>query len=189
MMRTNQDNTVGQPGAAWHVFVGYDDPQAQQRASEVCNFLTQHFGDEFEFVVNLCDLNCLGEAEQRRTAVEQAATARILVFATSARQSPATPVMQWMEDLCTKRHAREGALVGLVCRNAPDELRDAIETQLRQLAHRAGLDYLTHAPDCRALQIPSESGWADNRAAHLSGVLENILSSSRGPAELLGRSP
>jgi hypothetical protein len=189
MMRTKQDNTESRRSATWQVFVGFDDQQAQQSASEICDFLTQHFGDEFEFEVQLCDLNCLGEPGKQREAIEQAASAKILVFATSAKQSPTPPVLEWMEGLCAQRRAREGALVGLVCRNAPEELRDEIEIQLRQVAHRAGLDYLTHAPDCRALRIPNESEWVDARAAQLTGVLESILSTSRSPDALLGRSP
>jgi hypothetical protein len=185
MSRKNQKNTVGCQAAAWRVFVGFDSLQAQKRATEMCEFLTRRFRPEFDFDLRMCDFNSIGETECRQQAIQDAATARIVIFATSAKQALTPTVMEWMEGMCAKRHLREGALVGLVCGNAPAELRDSIEMQLRQLARRAGLDYLTHEPDCRALTIQEEPEWVDARAAKVGSVLEGILSTPGGSLEVL----
>jgi hypothetical protein len=179
MARMNQEYTQSGQCTVWRVFVGFDDSQAQQHAMQVCDSLNQRFQPDFEFQICLCDLNSIGEAECRHQAIEDAATARVVVFATSAKQALAPWVTEWMEGFCASRRLREGALVALVCKNAPDEIREPIESQLRHLAHRAGLDYLTHEPDCRSLETQEEPEWVSARAANLSSVLEGILSMPR----------
>lgn len=173
--------------SGWSVFVGFDDVRAQQRASEVCDFMAKQFWPEIEFDLHLCDLTHLGEPDYRQHAIMKAATARIVIIATSASKQLDLPLMEWMEGVCVQRRGREGALVGLVDPSAEDELRDAMDFQLRHLAHRAGLDYLTHAPNCRALCIPNEADWVETRAGKMGSVLEEILDKPSGPVETIDR--
>lgn len=189
MNRPNPNEMEVSQVTSWRVFVGFDDVQAQKRATEMCDALTRHFCPEFDFDLRMWDFNCIDEAEFRSRAVEDAATARIVIFATSAKQTLAPPLMEWMEGLCTRRHSREGALVGLVCRNAPAEVREPIEFQLRQLARRTGLDYLTHEPDCKALNTQEEPEWVEAHAMQVGSVLENILNMPKGSFEMLPGKP
>lgn len=168
----------------WQVFVGFDDSKARARASEVCEFMTHQFWPEIAFDLHLCDLTQLSEPGYRQLAITKAALARIVIIATSAPGEFEMPFIEWMNGLCLRRGGREGALVGLTDPEAADERRSAVDLQLRQLAHRAGLDYLTRAPNCRALCIPDRTDWLDSRAGQLGPVLEEILERPGRPIQL-----
>lgn len=183
MMCMNQN--MNHQGTIWRVFVGFDGLQARKRAADVCDSLARHFRPEFEFDLRICDFNSVGDEERRRQAIENAATARIVVFATSAKHNLAQPVLEWMEGLGKNRRSREGVLVGLVCGNAPAERRETIESQLRQFAHRIGWDFLTHEPDCRSLNVQEAPEWVEVRAAKVGSVLEGILDLSSAPVQTL----
>ena len=164
------------------VFVGFDNSEARTRASEVCDCMTAKFWPDMEFELHLCDFAQLGEPDYRQQAIKKAAAAHVVVMATSLSDVLDLPMTEWMEAVCALRHEREGALVALVDPAAEEEQRESTEQHLRRLAHKAGLDYLTHAPDCRTLQIPDEADWLDARIK-LSSVLESILEKSGRPVE------
>lgn len=180
----NQPNTENRPGITWRVFVGFDGSQARNLAAEMCDSLARRSRPDIEFDLQMCDFNSIGDAELRRQAIENAAAARIVVFASGARHNLTQPVLEWMEALSKNRRSREGVLVGLVCGNAPAERRETIESQLRQLAHRIGWDFLTHEPDCRSLNVQEAPEWVEARAGKMGPVLEGILNLSNAPVQM-----
>jgi len=181
----NSPTSETQARQTWDVFVTFDDDRAKQQATEVCDFITRVYWPEIEFELQWCDFGHLGDAEALEKAVRAAAEARIIIVSTSAKEPLPGATRAWMDRLCANRHRREGALIGLVGDDEESESRAAIEHQLRQAAHQAGLDYLTHAPDCRSLPMPDETDWVNAKAANLGSVLGSILSTPMKPP-LLG---
>jgi len=181
-MKPENLSNQGRPaGSEWPVFVGFDDLKARERASEVCDFMTRQFRPDIEFELHFCDFSQLPEADYRKNAISKAAEARVVIIARSTPSSIELPLIEWMEGLCAHRHGREGALVALIDPGAPEDVRDAMDAELRHLAHRSGLDYLTHAPNCRCLEIPGDTAWAGDRAGAMGTVLEKILQMPCGP--------
>lgn len=166
----------------WRVFVGFDDSNARQRASEVCESITRQFSPDIEFDLNPCDFHGLDEVENLERAIASAAAAKILIVSTSAGKGIEEGLHRWMDGLKAQRHGREGVLVRLVDPAAPDPFPESSDAGLRDLAHKLGLDYLTHAPDCRALRAEAGMETAEVRSRNLGPVLEEILTHSTRPA-------
>lgn len=170
--------------SGWSVFVAYDDLPARKRATAVCDFITARFWPEIEFDLHWCGLDRLGSPECARKAVDCASNARIVIIATSARDDIPAPVASWLNEWCVQRHGREGALIGLIDESAESQRREAVDHFLRAIAHRAGLDYLTHAPESGLALIPDESDWIIAKAEGMSSVLDGILSKTISPPKL-----
>jgi len=181
-MLTEQTQTkAGTRHGPWRVFVGFDDLRARERASDVCEFITKQFWPDIEFDLDLCDFHHLEDAEHLKRAVASAATAKIVVVSKSAGESVEAGLNLWMDGLRTQRHGREGVLVGLIDPAAPEPFRESSDLSLRRLAHELGLDYLTHAPDCRALQAEEQMETVDARSCNVGAVLEEILAHPTRP--------
>lgn len=169
----------------WRVFVGFDNPKAHKRASEVCNLITHKFWPDTEFELQPCNLEVLNEPAYQGQAVKSAAEARIVIIATSATQDFAPPMQAWMNAVKANRHGLEGVVVGLIDPEAPEESRDSSELVLRQFAHQMGLDYLNHAPECPVLTAEEETESLEPRAAELGSVMESILTLPWRPVVLM----
>lgn len=166
----------------WRVFVGYDNPETHQRASEVCNFIAHKFWPDIEFELQPCELGLLGDADYHAQAVASAAKAHIIIIASSTQEHSQWQLHTWLEGVRASRHGREGVVVGLLDPEAPEELRDALALTLRQFAHHAGLDYLDHAPHCLVMSAQEETETLPSRELELGGVMEEILAQPHNPA-------
>lgn len=181
MLPEQTQNKAGARHEPWRVFVGFDDLRARKRASDVCEFITKQFWPDIEFDLDLCDFHHLEDVAYLKRAVASAATAKIVVVSTSAGKGVAGGLNRWRDGLRAQRHGREGVLVGLVDPAAPEPFRESSDLGLRQLAHELGLDYLTHAPDCRALRAEAETEAMDMRSKDVGPVMEEILTHPTRP--------
>jgi hypothetical protein len=181
MMPETTQSRTGTHDHPWRVFVGFDDVRARRRASDVCEFITKQFWPDIEFELDLCDFHQLGNAENSNRAITSAAAAKIVIISTSASEESQSGMGLWIDGLRARRHGREGVLVSLVDPVAPEPLRVSAELGLRHLAHELGLDYLTHAPDCRALLAEEKMETVEVRSKNVGPVLEEILAHPTRP--------
>ena len=159
----------------WSILVAFHDSDAQRRAMQVCDNMVARFWPDMDLQVHWCSFNQLTDANHARDAAARAAGAKIVIVSTHADAGLPSEVGAWLDEWCRQRHGREGALIGLVegapncpgCELAQDHLRNA--------AHRAGMDYLTHEPACAPEPLPDEVNWFNSKAAEVGSVLGEML--------------
>jgi hypothetical protein len=106
----------------------------------------------------------------KREATKAACGADMVVFALSDRPMPER-IYAWAEAALSKRCEKEGrlALVG-------DARSSRNELALRNLAHRAGLDFITSVPPSLGSCLPESPEPYTNQAHEVSDLLVEILS-------------
>ena len=155
----------------------YENPATRERAVKLCDdFVTKSGGDP-EPEVHWQSFAELGSSGTADPAAEAAAVAEIIIFAISAQGDLPAHVKSWTEKWLGKRGEREGVLIGLLLdgRNNPCEIACLKEVYLRHLAHRAGMDYLTHLPALTRAVIPDSLDAFNERAGQTSSLLDDIL--------------
>ena len=141
----------------------------------VCDNMVSRFWPEMEFQMHWCSFDQLATSNIASAAARQAALANIIIIASGSNAGLPDTVKAWMDDWCNQRHGREGSLIALL-EGSPQNQEFALADQnLRNIAHRAGLDYLTHEPDFAPVPLPDESAWFNLKAAEVGPVLGNIL--------------
>jgi len=159
----------------WSILVAFHDLAARRRAMRVCDNMVARFWPEMEFQMHWCSFDQLATTEISNIAGGHAALANMVIIATGADAGLPDAVKLWMNEWCDLRHGREGALIALVEGPPEDPAIAMIHQDLRSLAHRAGLDYLTHEPAFAPMPLPDESAWFNLKAAEVGPVLGNIL--------------
>jgi len=166
----------------WLVVVMYDDSPTRQRAMDVCDHLAQRFWSEVELKFHWWRTDFLEDAGMAATAAENARDADFMVVCVVPDGELSPVVKQWFESWITQREGREGALIDLTTTTGPS-LRSAQRKQifLRDVAHRAGMDYLTHFPSAINRSLPDSFESATLRATQMTTVLDGILQHSPPP--------
>ena len=120
----------------------------------VCDNMVSRFWPEMEFQMHWCSFDQLATSNIASAAARQAALANIIIIASGSNAGLPDTVKAWMDDWCNQRHGREGSLIALL-EGSPQNQEFALADQnLRNIAHRAGLDYLTHEPDFAPVPLP-----------------------------------
>lgn len=115
-------------------------------------------------------------------AAERAAGADLIVFAMTGSGDLPQEIKLWIEEWLGKRTAHEGALVGLVeTESGPCPIACLKEIYLRHVAHRAGMDYLSHEPPTAQKAIPDSLDSFNQRAGQMTTVLDEILHTHSRP--------
>lgn len=123
-----------------------------------------------------------GSTSVASDAAMKAATADLIIFAISPAGELSLEIKLWIENWIVKRSDREGAIVGLVARQAsPGELACLKEIYLRHTALRAGMDYLSHVPSALAKAMPDSLESYRQRAGQVTSVLDEILCAGSPP--------
>jgi hypothetical protein len=167
----------GQPEVktAWSVVVIYEDITAREQAVDFCDQLVRRFWARFEFDVSWWSFALLEKATVALEAANQAARANLVIFSSVRSEQFPAPVTGWIESWLGRRGDREGILAGLVP-SEPAEGRVATNPYyLRQVAHRAGMDYLTQVPPNLLRSIPESLEFYAQRAVQVTSVLDEIL--------------
>lgn len=159
----------------WSILVAFHDRAARRRAMRVCDNMVARFWPEMEFQMHWCSFDQLASADVANVAARHAALANIIIIATAADAGLPDAVKAWMARWCEQRHGREGALIALVEGSQENQILALTHQDLRNAAHRAGLDYLTHEPAFALAPLPDESASFSLKAAEVGPVLEGIL--------------
>jgi hypothetical protein len=170
------DGIESEAKAARRVVVVYENNATREQALRFCNQLAENLCSPAELDVHWCSFSFLLDPASAGNAAEKAIDAEFIVFAVSVREDLPDEIKFWIENWLGKRNEREGAVVGLVdCPCGPGELPCLKEIYLRQVAHRAGLDYLSRAPSAGSTAIPDSLESYGQRAGQVTSLLDEIL--------------
>ena len=173
--------------AIWSVAVIFEDAKAQEFAITFCDSLVRRFWSDFEFDVSWWAFEGLRQPDAADEALKKSSGADVIVFSLQSQSQIPAHVQRWTDAWLQRRGEREGALVGLL--NAADESKDrAVVEQgfLRQLANRAGMDFLTEVPQNLLRRFPETLESCSERAHQVTTVLDGILHRP-GPAPRMPR--
>jgi hypothetical protein len=174
-----------QKAPAWSVVVVYEDTDLRQQAVNFCNSLVDRFWQRQSFELNWWSFSQLGESHTAKLAADEAASADLIVFAARPEAELPFEVMAWVESWISRRADREGELIGLLDHGAETSSEGAGRfVYLRNAAHRAGMDYLTHVPESIRIPIPDSLDSYTERADCVTSVLDEILHHSTAPPRL-----
>lgn len=123
----------------------------------------------------------LDEPKFADETAQLAMAADIVVFTGPAENGFAPESKLWIERWISKRDEREGAIVGIfISRTAPPQEKSGTQKEiyLRQIALRAGMDYLSHVPRFGIRAMPDSLDVYNQRAAQMTSVLHDILQTS-----------
>jgi len=166
----------------WSVLILYENDAARQEAVQFCDRLVQRFWARHEFDFSWWPILQLKEPGSGPEAGAKACQADMILFASHSDGDIPPWVESWMEDWLGQRGDREGALIALT---DPGLKRAKASSEkfvfLRNLAHRAGMDYLTRMPDHMARSIPDSLDSFTERADQITHVLDEILHRPAAP--------
>jgi len=182
MASAKNNEAPSQAKETWSVAVICEDELTRSRALAVCDRLVQQFWAEIEFQFHWWQFAHLREAAPAHDAANVAAAADLIVWATHPEGDFPEHVTAWIQTWLGKRGHREGALVALVGHEHDiSSKRIAKHLYLREVAHRANLDFLSEIPPFLRRSIPESLQWFNERAGQVSSTLDDILGRTSPP--------
>jgi hypothetical protein len=167
----------------WVIVVVYEDGGSRDHAVEFFDELTSQIGPQAEFDVSWWAFAMLRNGGANHDAARKAAVADMIVFALRPGGDLPHEIKSWIEASMVQRGEREGAVVGLMeGEPAPCAAACLKEVYLRRVAHRSGMDYLSHAAPTAARAIPDSLDSYQERAGQITSVLDEILHTQPPPS-------
>ena len=176
-----ESQTLCEEGCA---LVLYESPAAREQAIRFCEQMNCQ--EDGGLNAQWYSFEDLKTPSTRTDALNKAAEAEMVVFAISAIGDFPAEVKFWMENWIGKRGEREGMLVGLVL-DETSNTRDIAclkEVYLRHVAHRAGMDYLSHMPARIFRAMPDLLDSFAQRKEQVTSVLDEILQTGFVPPHM-----
>lgn len=169
--------------ATWSVAVVYEDRETREGAVACCDHLVARFWAGRELDVEWWSFGQLLTPESAQRALQKAAGADVMIFATRPQGAMPLEVQAWVERWLNQRGDREGTLIGVM---GPDAGHDTAERHvyLRKVAHRGGMDYLTDAAQYIWQDMPESAEFYNERAERVTSVLNEILHQEQAPPRL-----
>jgi len=161
--------------ATWSVLVVYENEHSRQLAVDFCDRLVERFWAKCGFDVNWASYEAIDDRKKAEELAAKAAEAGIIAFAHEGRRDFSWPLRVWVETWLTLRGEREGKLVGLCAGQMQHQKLPAGFSYLRQIAHRAGMDFITDVPQNILEPIPDSPDMVLSRASYVTSVLDGIL--------------
>lgn len=156
------------------VVVVYEDEVTRDAAVDFCDELVGKFWAKCSFDLTWYSFAQIMNQQTGLDAVGKAVEADIVVLATHPDGWIPAEVREWTERWIAERGEKEGALVGLLDPTSNGDAFTNKYTWARNVAHRAGLDYLTQTPE--TLQsFPDCPDSLSERARARTSVLDEIL--------------
>ena len=162
--------------STWLVVAVYGSAMSRQRAVGFCETLVRRFWARFDFEVSWLSFEDLKVDQAHLEMTRKAAAADLIVFVTEASSGLPRQVREWIEAWLGQRQEREGTLVALQALEetaAPSESES--QRYLRQVAHRAGMDFLTDVPEHIHNPFADIPEFYTERATQVTSVLDDIL--------------
>jgi hypothetical protein len=133
---------------SWSVLAICQQPESRQKAVQFCDELVQRFWDNYDITVSWFTHAELRDPAQRRRLHEASSRARLIVFEAGEKPIP-TEAFRELEECLRAREQREGLLAGIVQGKSSRN-----ELTLRNLAHRAGMDFISEVPPSLDSALP-----------------------------------
>ena len=164
----------GEGKVEWLVTILYGDDRSREEARRFCDKLIERFWRQHRFEVQWYSFDELEQTKAAKMAAQNASRSNLMIFAARPEVEIPFGVREWVEVWLEQRGEREGALVGLF---GPEEKANAAAKHIyfREVAHRAGMDYLTQVPETISEPIPDSIEAYDARANRVTSVLSEIL--------------
>lgn len=125
------------------VIVLSEDRATRDHALLICTHLASNLGGEVEFEIHPWQFQELLEPKAAWDSAELAARAQLIVYSMHHGREVPPVVRSWSESWADSRGNETGAIAGLIGLTASEESwKSARHDYLRQLAARAGMDYL-----------------------------------------------
>lgn len=158
------------------IVVVYETPAIREHAVGFCERLAREQESAVHSEMNWWSFRLLSNSIAGEDAAQHAAAADVAIFAMDAAGDLPDEIKWWIEKWLNKRGEREGALVGLLARDEPAaDVASFREIYLRNIARRAGMDYLSHSAPTTARAIPDSLDSFTDRAGQVTSVLDDIL--------------
>jgi hypothetical protein len=158
------------------IVVVCEDKVCRDQAVKFCDELVKRFWTQCEFEITWLSFDDLAAQNGSRNAAEKARSAQILIMSMNPAPEAPAELQAWSEAWLAQRGEREGYVIGL---GDPGHVpgggvsRNFVYT--RDVAHRAGMDYLTELPIEMRQAIPESLDCFCERAEQHSSVLDQIL--------------
>jgi len=170
------------PAKPFSIVVAFDDHTARQKAVQVYSRLLRHFGDDFDFDCNMWPFDELGANGHGLEAARVAASADMIVFASTNETLP-DAIKLWIEMWLAKKGSQETSVVAMIGTPNPQERPSTPgHVYLETVSRQTGMSYFAgqfQAPK----PIPAYSIAAIvARASALTPVLDEILHHPHAPA-------
>jgi hypothetical protein len=159
----------------WSVVVVFEDEETRKEAVAFCDGLVAKFWSTSGFEFGWWLVKDLTEPEAWEQSLASASQANILIASFAPGRS-VPELRQWLDAWRQRRGDHEGAVIGLLdpCAGLDCRLSEK-HAHLRDVAHQAGLDYLTEMPSRIDDPLPASIESYSERAEQVSGVLDAIL--------------
>jgi len=167
--------------ATWSIVVIYENTETRESAMGFCDHLVEQFWVESGLDVGWWSFEALQQANSARKAAEKAGSADWIIFAADSAGSLPAHVTAWVDGWLDHRGDHEGILVGLIPEAGAGDPCCEKHLFLRAVAHRAGMDYLTHLPETVCQPITDARDSFTERAQQVTSVLDEILHHARTP--------
>jgi len=182
MARKKQRSRQSAAKAPRSVVVVCEDAAAHELALGICDQLVKDHWSAVEFDFKWWQFAGLVDPQNALAAARAAADADMILFATHPEGDLPDIVKSWIEVLLDKRGVREGSLIGLT--GKASEAKGGVTGKhiyLREIAHRAKMDFLSEVPRLVPGMLPDNLDWVAQRAGQVTSVLDEILRRSAPP--------
>jgi len=171
--------------ATCSVVILFEEAQAREKAVKFCDQLVERFWAEREFNLTWLPFSALSDPDSAREAHVKAYSADMIVFATRPEIPVPPAVTDWVARCLANRRNREGTLAAVIDSGPVLQVRNSEnDAWLRNLAHRAGMDYLTEVPQNIDRPIPDSLDSYSERARYVTSLLHEILHQPAHPPTL-----
>lgn len=162
---------------ARHIAVIYENSAIREHAVRFCDRLGEDYHYDAGPEINWWSFRILSQPATANDAARKAAATDLIVFATSAEGDLPRDVKLWIENWLGLRGEREGALVSLIDHGeqGSSDVPPFKQIYLRHIAHRAGMDFLSHAPRTLSKALPDSLDSFNDRAGCITSTLKDIL--------------
>jgi hypothetical protein len=185
MKRQNSRPKTARPLRAKCVVVVYENPAVREHAARFCDHLSERHRAEARLEITWWSFAFIEQPVMAHDAGRRAADAELIVFALEPDGDLPQSIKVWIDGWIGKRCEHEGAIIGLTEHTRPGDIASLKEIYLRHVAHRAGLDYLSHASPTVPRAIPDSIDSFRARAGQMTSVLDEILRAPSLPPPLL----
>jgi len=185
MKRQNVKPKGTKPAQTKSAVVVYETPAVREHAARFCDHLSHQHRSEAKLEITWWSFAFLEHPVMAHDAARRAVDAELVIFAFRPDGDLPRSLKLWIENWLGKRHEREGAVIGLTDHPGPGDVASLKEIYLRQIAHRAGMDYLSHASPTASRAIPDSIDSYNERAGQMTAVLDEILRARPLPPSML----
>jgi len=181
---TESENPSSAERPVWAVVVVYEDDSLKSEAINFCDAFVERFWHDCELDVNWWSFNLLRDQTDARQACAEAVAADLILFAARPGRDLPPEIQFWVDSWAIARGDREGTLIGLLDPAQTEHYSSPPYIFLRNIAHHAGMDYLTEMPESISLGTPDSLDSVTERAGRVTGVLDEILHHQIAPRAL-----